>query len=225
MPPQPKRDLGVARLDRPVERRADVVVVQLQAIQPAWRSAAVRCGWAASTRATKVAAWRARRSSRSPSAASCSRPYSRIVASIAKRGSSSAGWSAAHEALVGQRRQSVENVRAQLGGGSADRLGLRQVRAAGEDRRSARTCAGRARRAGRSSSRSRRAASAGASGRSRAPPVSRRRRWSSRARIAATGRSRTRAAASSMASGRPSRRRTISATIAGAFSSVSAKLG
>ena len=62
------------------------------------------------------------------------------------------------------------------------------------------------------------------SGRSRAPVVSRSSRFSSRAAIACGLRSLIRAAASSIASGRPSSRCTISATAA-SFSSLSAKPG
>ena len=121
---------------------------------------------------------------RSPAPSSCSSPNSRIVSSMAKRGSPSAArswrtsvWSTSEvEARRGRRGRAPP--------GRAHRLGRLQRAAAGEDRQPGEQPLLVGRRAGRSSRRWRRAASAGGPGRSRAPPVSSASRCSSRARSA-----------------------------------------
>ena len=166
----------------------------------------------------------ARRRSSSPSASRRSRAYSRIVASIAKRGSPLAPSCRRDEALVAQRAEPVERRQPRPRRRPGTRPRPRRARAADEHAEPPEQRLLRGRRAGRSSRRSCRAASAGA-------PAGRARRRSGACRPRRGGRSiasgvRTfaRAAASSIASGRPSRRAQISATAA-AFSSVSAKSG
>ena len=111
------------------------------------------------------------------------------------------------QALVGERHEPVQDVAAELLGRPADRLGRASTSQppAKTDSRSSRQRAAR-RRAGRSSRRSRRAASAGGRAGRVPPPRGRRAACSRRARIASGESSLIRAAASSMASGSPWRR-------------------
>ena len=74
----------------------------------------------------KRSAWRLRTASASPLAASRSSAYSRIVSSMMKRGSPSCSL-LPQQALVDQRRESVEHVDAQIAGRAADRLGVVEV--------------------------------------------------------------------------------------------------
>ena len=202
---EPDLELELARLRGPGERGPQVVVLLVEQGQEGVdpdRRLASHSAAAASACASTCRQCRRRRASASPDSSSSSAAYSRIVSSIANRGSPVGRRSAPDEALVDERRQRLEDVEALL---AADGLGRIERPAAGEDGEPgeerallvveqpwlhssvARSVRWRP-------------------GRSCAPPTSRSSARSRRRLIVSGGRSFERAAASSIASGSPSSR-------------------